>query len=282
MLTVDEVLPFLGCPLDQRRVESLFGTSGHRSADELDPSHPQDQRHYYSFPEFGIQFILGENDVIQTIFFHIEGDPDVAPYPWSFENGINPSSTRNDVLASFGRPERSGKPNADGTIAAEGWDRFKSYANFIHLQYATGGAGIAMITAMVAAASPPMPIPLDYKVARPSAPSSLAPPRPDLSSLHHPAHPAVTSHTDVQQAAVRRQTPTGRDTCRRLRDSDRPDPRISFLPNQFYRSKSWTHHPNHPVLPRNRRRTHLCLNVRINRPPSHLGTLPLPLVSSPP
>lgn len=163
MLTVDEVLPFLGCPLDQRRVESLFGTSGHRSADELDPSHPQDQRHYYSFPEFGIQFILGENDVIQTIFFHIEGDPDVAPYPWSFENGINPSSTRNDVLASFGRPERSGKPNADGTIAAEGWDRFKSYANFIHLQYATGGAGIAMITAMVAAASPPMPIPLDYK-----------------------------------------------------------------------------------------------------------------------
>lgn len=161
MLTVDEVIPMLGNRLDERRIESLFGARGQKSASQLDPAHPEDQRHYYSLPEFGVQFILGGDEVITTIFFHVDGDEDVSPYPWTLRNAVTPTSTRKHVVELFGQPVRSGRADAENDFAPGGWDRFKLPEGLVHFQYAPNGNGISMITAMRAGPASGAPVESD-------------------------------------------------------------------------------------------------------------------------
>jgi hypothetical protein len=151
MPTIEDILPILGSRLDEQVIQRLFGRLGQYSSNEIDPAHPEDQRHYYSVPQFGFQCVLGENGTIRTIFLHIEGDADVSPYPWSFKIGLTSSSTRQEALALLGNPERSGRASQ---FAPGGWDRFAFGSKLLHLQYNEAGMGISMITAMKPEAAP--------------------------------------------------------------------------------------------------------------------------------
>jgi hypothetical protein len=148
MHTVDEVIPLLGSCLDEHRIESLFGLRGQDFVTEFEPGHPDDQRRYYLLPTIGLQFLLNETDIIETIFFVIEGDNHVGPYMWSFRNGVNPSSSRKEVLAALGQPDRSRQADTDDPSAPGGWDRFRLPTGLVHVQYKPGGVGVSMVTVM--------------------------------------------------------------------------------------------------------------------------------------
>jgi hypothetical protein len=152
MPTVDDILPLIGTPLDQRVIEGLFAMRGQKFSDELDPGHPEDQRRYYEIPAYSLEMILGEGDVIDTIFFHVRGKQ--AGYPWAFRSGLGRASSRKAVLAVMGTPERSGKPEPDDATGCVGYDRFKIGNALVHFEYEADCESVRMITAMSVAAAP--------------------------------------------------------------------------------------------------------------------------------
>ena len=83
MPSIDDILPLIGTPLDERSIQALFGEVGRRSSDELDDGHPEDQLHYYEIPAYSVEMILGDGETIQTIFFHLRGKQ--AGYPWALQ-----------------------------------------------------------------------------------------------------------------------------------------------------------------------------------------------------
>jgi hypothetical protein len=154
MRTIDQVLPLIGNLLDEQRFESLFGERGFRSSDHYDPSHPQDQRHYYTLSKYGLQCVLGDGDIVETIFFFLRGKKNGGVYPWAFGNGLNPSSSRSEVLRVLGTPEKSAKPETVDVPGCVGWDRFRFKSVLIHVEYNDDCSGISMITGMLPATAP--------------------------------------------------------------------------------------------------------------------------------
>jgi hypothetical protein len=152
MLTIDDILPLIGATLDEHAIEGLFGERGHKSSDELDPGHPEDQRHYYGIPAYSLEMILGTGGVIETIFFHLHGKQ--AGYPWASCSGLGRTSSRTAVLAAMGTPERSGKPAPGGDAACVGFDRFKVGHALLHFEYGVDCKSVRLITAMSPATAP--------------------------------------------------------------------------------------------------------------------------------
>jgi hypothetical protein len=149
MHTIDDVLPLLGTPLNEHHVESLFGARGQDTITDGEPGHPEDRRHYYNLPELGLQFLIQNGGIITTIFFHMEGDSDVRPYAWHFKNGLNPTSTREEVLTAFGMPERSSATDQKShQFAPGGWDRFLLPRCIIHITYKQGNKGVSLVCSM--------------------------------------------------------------------------------------------------------------------------------------
>jgi hypothetical protein len=150
MLTVDDIIPLVGTILDERAIERLMGKRGQRSSDELDPGHPEDQRHYYEIPDYGLEMILGDGDVIETIFFHLRRKQ--ASYDWRLRSGLSRDSSRSEALAAMGTPERSGKP--DDESGCIGYDRFNVGNALLHFSYESDCRSIRLITAMSPATAP--------------------------------------------------------------------------------------------------------------------------------
>ena len=150
MLTVDDVLPLLGNRLDEHRIESLFGERGQKMATEARSFPPRRSAALLLPAKFrGSVDIRRQRGILATIFLFIEGDEGVSSYPWSFRNGLNPSSTEEDVIAAMGLP-KSGKADVDDGFATVRWDRYKLPKGLLHFQYDPEGNGISMVTAMLA------------------------------------------------------------------------------------------------------------------------------------
>lgn len=152
MLTIDDILPLIGTKLDESAIEHLFGERGWRFSNELDPDHAEDQRHYYGIRAFSLEMILGDGDVLRTIFFHLHGEQ--AGYPWALRNGLGRNSSRNAVLAAMGTPERSGKAEASDGKGCVWFDRFKVGPALLHFEYEEDCKSVQLITAMMMVAAP--------------------------------------------------------------------------------------------------------------------------------
>lgn len=147
MIAVDDFVTMLGRPLDEGLIFVLTGLRGVQLSDEIDPAHPEDQRHYYTVAKIGLELLI-KNSVIDTIFFHIVDDVNTPGFPWFLRNGVNFKSTRKDILELFGTPERSGSAEEKNKFAPHGWDRFDWAGGLIHFQYNESGSGLNLITAM--------------------------------------------------------------------------------------------------------------------------------------
>lgn len=125
----------VSCAFEEARVEALLGVRGRWVETEYDEGHPEDRRRYYLVPAFGLQMLIGDGDVVGSIFFMLDGDGDVSPYAWTFDHGPKTRWTRADALAWYGTPSRSGPPQR---FAPGGWDRFDHTASLgtIHFVYA--------------------------------------------------------------------------------------------------------------------------------------------------
>ena len=149
MYFIDQVVPLLGSPFDENSIERIFGVRGKELLTQYEPGHPEDQRRYYILRQFGLQILIDSAGVVDSIFFMIDGDENIAPYPWSFsKGGLNGSSKRVEVLAALGKPDRSSQAELDDPFAPGGWDRFITAFGFIHVQYKALTAGISMVTFM--------------------------------------------------------------------------------------------------------------------------------------
>ena len=152
MLTVADIIPLIGTRLDDGAIEGLFADRGHKLSDELDPAHPEDQRHYYEIPRYSLEMVLGDDDAIETIFFHLRGKQ--AGYPWALRNGLGRVSSRKAVLAAMGTPQRSGKPDPSDHAGCVGYDRFKVGQALLRFEYEADCESIRLITAMSPATAP--------------------------------------------------------------------------------------------------------------------------------
>jgi hypothetical protein len=124
MHSIDELVPLLGSPFDEKAIEAMFRVRGEELLTEFQPGHPEDQRRFYLLRPFGLQMLIDDAGLVDTLFFMIEGDDNVEPYAWSFRDRVNGSSKRADVLAVLGKPDRSGPDDSDNPFAPGGWDRF--------------------------------------------------------------------------------------------------------------------------------------------------------------
>lgn len=150
MLAVDDIIPLVSTRLDEHAIERIFGQRGHRSSDELDLGHPEDQGHYYEIPAYGLEMILGDGDAIETIFFHVRRKQD--SYDWRLRSGLSRDSSRSEVLAAMGTPERSGKP--DDESGCVGYDRFRVGDALLHFSYELDCKSVRLMTAMSPATAP--------------------------------------------------------------------------------------------------------------------------------
>ena len=98
----------------------------------------------YVADDEGMDFTADGNEDVSVIFLHcdkgrvFEGLSDM-PF----------TSTRDQVLAKCGTPEKSGKELDDPIFGPTGaWDRFARERYSLHVQYKVGGAGIAVVTLM--------------------------------------------------------------------------------------------------------------------------------------
>jgi hypothetical protein len=145
MLYVEDMARLLGQPLQVKLVESLVGTLAVELTADLDPAHPEDERHHIVARAVGLQVGSGPDRVIRVVFCMVKGDRDVNGYAWSFRNGLRADSSRGDIRAAFGCPERTGGH----------WDRFViPNLGIVHFQYKDETDGIDMITLMTPESAP--------------------------------------------------------------------------------------------------------------------------------
>lgn len=103
---------------------------------------------WYEFEAHGIEVTCDGADQIKTFFLHRGGDGEALL-------GISFASSREQVLRSFGSPEKMGGASRIPGIGERGaWDRFAIPGGALHVQYVVGADEIELVTLMRADAVP--------------------------------------------------------------------------------------------------------------------------------
>lgn len=99
----------------------------------------------YVFQGHGLSLICGEDEIIHTIFLY--ADERGGFREPLFEIAL--SLSRDEVLAHFGAPSKSGSGTSDPILGEFGpWDRFERPGLAIHVEYRPGSDAIRLITLM--------------------------------------------------------------------------------------------------------------------------------------
>jgi 2-polyprenyl-3-methyl-5-hydroxy-6-metoxy-1,4-benzoquinol methylase len=114
--------------------------------EELEPG---DAQAYCVKAEDGAwEMSLGDGHVVETIFLY----PDRGA---ALPRGLRADFGRFEVLAALGRPDRAGAEDASGPFGPTGgWDRYDGERYCLHVQYAFGGDGLALVTLMLPSVAP--------------------------------------------------------------------------------------------------------------------------------
>jgi phage tail tube protein FII len=96
---------------------------------------------WYAFGARGVDVICDEDESVRTIFLRAGVDELLSETSFSL--------TREEVLALFGSPSKSGAATRHVVLGDSGaWDRFDLETATIHFQYRLDSGGIEMITLM--------------------------------------------------------------------------------------------------------------------------------------
>jgi len=98
----------------------------------------------YSFPGCGLQLICDpDGERIRTVFLR------AADHGGAMLSEIPFRSTREQVLAYFGTPSKSGEPSSSPILGDSGaWDRFRRAEHTVHVQFRCDSDRVEMITLM--------------------------------------------------------------------------------------------------------------------------------------
>ena len=97
------------------------------------------RREYLSTQASGYTLTHQEGRVV-NIFIYPEPTEGFSAFPGPLPGGVHRGATRQDVMARFGIPERSGEAATIVGLERQGaWDRFELDGVFVHFQYTASG-----------------------------------------------------------------------------------------------------------------------------------------------
>jgi hypothetical protein len=111
----------------------------HEDRDEIQEG---DAYAYATHPDEEFEAVLGADGRVDTVFVYRQS-------PLLEGLGFDFDARRGDILARFGRPERSGVQEIDTLLGPQGaWDRFLFPDYFLHLQYVYDSDRLKLVTIM--------------------------------------------------------------------------------------------------------------------------------------
>ncbi|KRD32076.1 hypothetical protein ASE35_14080 [Lysobacter sp. Root916] len=108
---------------------------------------------YLSAIAHGIQLQLDARGTIQTIFLHGAGKDDFSQYGGALGHGLTFASSRAEVEAVLGAPDRGASPGRTLLGAHGGWLRYDHPTHSVHFSFDAAG-GLALVTILTAEARP--------------------------------------------------------------------------------------------------------------------------------
>jgi hypothetical protein len=109
---------------------------------------------YLSNEADGLRLKLSSDGTIRTIFLMSEGKEGFSQYRGELPGGLSFSSTRVEALKTFGAPAYFRASGKLGSFKVGELMRFDRPGHSVHFQFRPDGAGIEMVTLMVAEAVP--------------------------------------------------------------------------------------------------------------------------------
>lgn len=141
-VTIEQLAEYLGCPASTLLSAPPFRNWRVERSLESDLDEPLFD---YVFLEAGLDFVGDKEDRVATIFVHFDDDR-------YFEEGLlgfSRSSTRQEMLARFGTPSKSGSGVSDSILGDFGaWDRFAMRGYSVHTQYQLDDERLKQVTLM--------------------------------------------------------------------------------------------------------------------------------------
>lgn len=106
---------------------------------------------YLSSMTQGIQLQLDTRGEIQTIFLHGAGKDDFSQYGGVLGHGLSFASSRAEIEAVLGAPDRGASPGRTLLGAHGGWLRYDHATHSVHFSFDVAG-GLALVTILAAEA----------------------------------------------------------------------------------------------------------------------------------
>ena len=118
----------------------------------LVPDRDEDRTDWES-PTLGISLVATDS-IIDTVFL-CGGDDTYARYTGELPDGLSFDSTRLDIRAALGQPDKEGGPMqvCEGVENA-GWDRYHAGSFFLHFTYAETTGTVELITLLLPSRAP--------------------------------------------------------------------------------------------------------------------------------
>ena len=154
MATAEELLAVVGASVDSEVVRALVVADELAASDEPDSEEDEPRRAYLSSPAAGYQ-LMHYSGRVATAFLYAETAEGFAAFRGPLPGGLQRGTTRAEVRARFGAPERSGEPITIVGLGRQGaWDRFAVGAVRIHFQYAEPEQRVRLVSVIAVADAP--------------------------------------------------------------------------------------------------------------------------------
>jgi hypothetical protein len=148
MAMAEEILELIGAATTSAKVTALIASDCLTESTDPDYEEGEARRTYLTCREKGYSFIVLDGRIVTA---HVYAKPSEGfdQFPSPLPGALPSTATREEVIARFGPPERSGAPMTISGLRRKGpWDRFHLGPIYIHFQYSESGGSIEMVTLM--------------------------------------------------------------------------------------------------------------------------------------
>jgi len=152
--TAEELIAVVGFPVNSEPVRALVAADVLASSVEEDLEEGVPVQSSLSGTNAGYEIVHCSGRVT-TVFLYAEPADGFAAFSHTLPGGLRRGSTRADVCARFGIPERSGEAMTIAGLGPQGaWDRFAVGGIRVHFQYTEFGERVRLVSVMAADVAP--------------------------------------------------------------------------------------------------------------------------------